>query len=157
MLSSERNFLLSQLEDVLSEVQCLVSNLMSVKCEDDPVQPSQEDDDVSSVTSLQSRELLWDTSEDFPVYKPTPSHFYSLVYNEEISDEEFEFCQSEAYCESKPIVKECQFVAKIKSFLSSSFPNNVYDNQRLIQQRLNESVFIEFQSLWRNVDDLFDL
>ena len=178
MLTSEKNFLLSQLADVLSNVESLVSKLIFVKCEDEenflcpevPVQIEDEEvskvkilcqkvvapslnllsknvmhtlafdcdvsitteDDVSSVSSLQSK-LSWDITEDYPV---SP-----------ISDKVPKFLKS--------LKKECPFVAKIKSFLNSSFPSNVYDSQKLFQERLNESVFIEFQTMWRNVDDLF--
>ena len=100
MLTSEKNFLLSQLAEVLSNVECLVSKLMYVKCEDE-VKFSQEDEDVSSVTSQLSRELLWDNSEDFPVYQPTPSQFYSLFYAEESSDEEIKSLESSQFqCQS---------------------------------------------------------
>ena len=170
MLTSEKNFLLCQLADVLSSVESLVSKLISVKCEDEvPVQIEEDvskvkmlcqkvvapslnllsknvmhtlafdcdvsttDDDVSSVSSLQSK-LSWDMNEDYPV---SP-----------ISDEMSNFVK-------KSVKKECSFLAKIKSFLTSSFPNNVYDSQKLLQERLNESVFIDFQQMWRNVDDLF--
>ena len=158
MLTSEKNFLLSQLAEVLSNVECLVSKLMYVKCEDE-VNFSQED--VSSVTSQMSRELLWDNSEDFPVYQPTPSQFYSLFYAEESPDDEIKSLDSSQFeCQSFQKTTECSFVEKIKSFLSSNFSTNVYDVKKSAEIRqnwLNESVFIEFQSMWRNVDDLFVL
>ena len=80
----EKEFLLSQVQIVLSECQSLVSQLSQVQCQEDDCP-----DEVSSVSSQQSHDLLWDTSEDFPVYTaPTPSVFYNLVYTEESLDEE---------------------------------------------------------------------
>ena len=164
MLTSEKNFLLSQLADVLSNVESLVSKLISVQCEDEcpnvPVKVRQEED-VSSVNSQQSLDLLWDNSEDFPVYQPTPSQFYSLFYAEESSDDELNSLESSQF-EGQSLQKaaECSFVEKIKSFLSNNFSTNVYDVKKSAEIRqnwLNESVFIEFQSMWRNVDDLFVL
>ena len=56
MLRSEKNFILSQVASVLSELQCLVSKLNSVQCED-------EEESMSDVTNIS-----WDSSQDFPVY-----------------------------------------------------------------------------------------
>ena len=50
MLTSEKNFLLCQLADVLSSVESLVSKLISVKCED--AVPVQIEEDVSKVKML---------------------------------------------------------------------------------------------------------
>ena len=103
MLSSEKNYLLSQIQIVLSQLESLVSKLNSAECIDSSVAEAvktlsnvnfnesikfiEEDEmSVSSVCSQQSQNLLWDTSEDFPVYSPTPGVFYSLYYDEEMSD-----------------------------------------------------------------------
>ena len=175
MLTSEKNFLLCQLADVLSSVESLVSNLISVKCEDEvPVQIEEDvskvqilcqkvvapslnllsknvmhtlafdcdvsttDDDVSSVSSLQST-LSWDMNEDYPVNP--------------ISDEMSKFVK-------KAAKRECPFVNKIRCFISN-FPNLVYTKEkstRIKQEILNENVFYEFQSMWRHsiVGDLFE-
>ena len=50
MLTSEKNFLLCQLADVLSSVESLVSKLISVKCEDEV--PVQIEENVSKVKIL---------------------------------------------------------------------------------------------------------
>ena len=164
MLQSEKNFLLSQIQIVLSQLESLVSQLNSTECHDDAeavkvlssVQSAHEDD-VSSVSSQQSPDLMWDTSEDFPVYSPTPGVFYSLYYDEEMSDE----AQSiECQTVRKSEVEKCSFLTKIMTFLESSFPTNVYCQQKSAQVRkewLNEGVFIDFQEMWRSaiVGDLF--
>ena len=112
---------------------------------------------MSSVSSQQSHDLMWDTSEDFPVYSPTPGAFYSLYYDEEMSDE----AQSiECQTVRKSEVEKCSFLTKIMTFLESSFPTNVYCQQKSAQVRkewLNEGVFIDFQEMWRSaiVGDLF--
>ena len=105
----EKEFLLRQDQILLSECQRLVSQLSSVQCEKCP--DVNQEDDVSSVQCLQSHDLLWDTSEDFPVYTaPTPSVFYNLVFPDESFDEEmisnFQDCQ----IQKKSSVKECSFV-----------------------------------------------
>ena len=152
MKQSEKDFLLSQVAIVLSKCQSLVSHLSNVQIEEDVNKP--DDEDVSSVSSQQSDELLWDVSEDFPAY-PTPSEFYNLVY---FSDSESEPCQITRPKSERNPLKHCSFVMKMKSFLSSNFPSNVYSKEKSIEIRqewLNESVFVDFQSMWRNVGDLF--
>ena len=158
MRLSEKNFLLGQIAGVLSELQCLVSKLQSVKCEDDEekcqnnVRSRPDEESMSDVNIIS-----WDSSHDFPVYPTTPRCFYNLVFPDSSDDEEIEACLSNNYQE-KPIVKECPFVSKLKTFISSNFPNFIYTKEKsaeLQQQRLNELVFEEFQCLWKNVDDLF--
>ena len=147
----EKEFLLSQVQIILSECQRLVSQLSQVQCEEDcPDVQLNPEDDVSSVASKQSHDLLWDSSEDFPVYAPTPSAFYNLVFPEENFEDEI-ISESET-CQILPksSVKECSFVNKIKHFISSNFPNNVFSQQKsdqIKQEILNENVFPEFQSL----------
>ena len=175
MLSSEKNYLLSQIQIVLSQLESLVSKLNSAECIDSSVAEAvktlsnvnfnesvkfiEEDKmSVSSVSSQQSQNLLWDTSEDFPVYNPTPGAFYNLYFSEEMSDEEIIFPQFECQAVQNPQAKESSLVEKLKSFLSSNFPTNVYSQQKSSQIRkewMNEGVFIEFQSMWNHVDDLF--
>ena len=145
MLRSEKNFILSQVEIVLSELQSLVSKLNSVQCED-------EEESMSNVTNIS-----WDSSQDFPVYS-MPNAFYTLVFPESSDEEDFEIGQEN--CQRKSVNKECSFVNKIKAFVTSSFPNAVYNKERSDQIRqniLDENVFPEFQSMWRhsNVGDLF--
>ena len=163
----EREFLLSQVQIILSECQRLVSQLSQVQCEEDidfvqcpDVQLNPEEDDVSSVASKQSQDLLWDPSEDFPVYTPTPSAFYNLVFTEESFEDEMISDSETCQIVQKSSAKECSFVNKIKHFISSNFPNNVFSQQKsdqLKQEILNENVFPEFQSMWRHsiVGDLF--
>ena len=170
MLQSEKNFLLSQIQIVLSQLESLVSQLNSTECHEDAEAvkvlsnvESAHEDDVSSVSSQQSHDLLWDTSEDFPVYSPTPGAFYSLYYSdsdEELSNEEIKSQSTECQIVRKPEVEKCSFLKKILTFLESSFPTNVYCQQKSSQVRkewLNEGVFIDFQSMWRSaiVGDLF--
>ena len=141
----EKEFLLSQVQIVLSECQRLVSQLSQIECQEENCP----DDEVSSVSSQQSHDLLWDTSEDFPVYSATPSVFYNLVFPEECFDEEmsdFKHCQ----IPMKSFAKECPFVNKISSFLSSTFPDGVYS-----KKFKEDLIFVEFQTMWRNVGDLF--
>ena len=131
----EKEFLLSQVQIILSECQRLVSQLSQVQCEEDcpDVQLNPEEDDVSSVASRQSHDLLWDPSEDFPVYTPTPSAFYNLVFTEESFEDEI-ISESES-CQILPksSVKECSFVNKIKHFISSNFPTNVFSQEKSAQ------------------------
>ena len=143
--TKEREFLLGQVQIVLSQCQLLVSQLSKVQCQEEDCP----DDEVSSVSSQQSHDLLWDTSEDFPVYTATPSIFYNLVFPEECFDEEMsdlENCQ----IPMKSFVKECPFVNKISSFISSTFPDGVYN-----KKYKEDLIFVEFQTMWRNVGDLF--
>ena len=162
--AKDKEFLLSQVQIILSECQRLVFQLSSVQCQEDsdfakcPDVKSSPDDDVSSVTSKQSYNLLWDTSEDFPVYSATPSVYYNLAFPDESFEDEtisnLEYCQ----IPKKSFAEKCSFVSKINDFISSSFPNNVFTQEKsaqLRQERLNESVFIDFQPMWNNVDDLF--
>ena len=155
MKQSEKDFLLSQVAIVLSKCQSLVSQLSNVQIEEVVNKP--DDEDLSSVSSQQSDELLWDVSEDFPVY-PTPSEYYNLVYFSESESEPIQI--SSPKLERKPTPKECPFVMKVKSFLTSGFPSNVYSKEKsneIRQKWLDDSVFVEFQSMWRhsNVGDLF--
>ena len=154
----EKNILLSQIAGVLSDLNCLVSKLMSVKCQDEDDQvKSYPEEDVSSVSSQESGSLLWDTTEDFPVYLPPPPLSLNLFFPDSNSDDESEslqMCQS--VNKSKP--EKCSFVQKIESFISSNFPSNVYDKLKMKENRLNnDAFFAEFQSLWRHsiVGDLF--
>ena len=151
----EKEFILSQVQIVLSECQQLVSQLSQVQCQEEDCP----DDDVSSISSQQSHDLLWDTSEDFPVYTaPTPSVFYNLVYTEEELDEEIFSELENCQIPKKSLVKECSFVNKINAFISSNFPDNVFSKERseqLNQKRLDESIIPEFQCLLQNVGDLF--
>ena len=145
MLRSEKNFILSQVEIVLSELQSLVSKLNSVQCED-------EEESMSDVTNIS-----WDSSQDFPVYSMSNA-FYTLVFPESSDEEDFEIGQEN--CQRKSVNKECSFVNKINAFITSSFPNAVYNKERSDQIRqniLDKNVFPEFQSMWRHsiVGDLF--
>ena len=147
MKPSEKDFLLSQIAIVLSQLESLVSQLSSVQCQEE----SPAEDDVSSVYSQLSGSLSWDYSEDFPTL-PVPSSFYSLLFPDS-SDEEMEIpvkCQNV----KKPIVKKCSFVNKVSSFISSNFPDGVY-NKKFKEDLLNEAIFEDFQTMWRNVGDLF--
>ena len=150
----EKEFLLSQVQIVLSECQSLVSQLSQVQCQEEDCP-----DDVSSMSSQQSHDLLWDTSEDFPVYTaPTPSVFYNLVYTEESLDEEIFSDLENCQIPKKSVIKECSFVSKINAFISSNFPNNIFSEERsaqLRQKRLDEKIIPEFQCLLQNVGDLF--
>ena len=82
----EREFLLSQVQIILSECQRLVSQLSQVQCEEDfdfvqcpDVQLNPEEDDVSSVASKQSQDLLWDPSaRTSPSTPPRPVRFTTL-------------------------------------------------------------------------------
>ena len=170
---SEKKFLLSQIADVLSKCQSLVSMLSTAECQEEEdsiskvknlckkvVAPSLNlmsnnvmhtlaydcdvssttDDDVSSVSSLQSK-LSWDLSEDYPV-NPVSERF----------------SQTNPCDVTTP--EECSFVKKIKCFISK-FPNHVYTKEKstqIKQEVLNENVFYEFQSMWRHsiVGDLFE-
>ena len=145
MLRSEKNFILSQVASVLSELQCLVSKLNSVQCED-------EEESMSDVANIS-----WDSSQDFPVYSMSNA-FYTLAFPESSDEEDFKI--SQVNCQRKSVNKECSFVNKIKAFITSSFPNAVYNKERSDQIRqdiLNENICPEFQSMWRhsNVGDLF--
>ena len=159
--TKEKEFLLSQVQIVLSECQRLVSQLSSVQCEDEKCPDVNPEDDVSSVSSQQfeSHDLLWDTSEDFPVYStPTPSAFYTLVFNEESSDDEMNSDLENCQILTKSLAPKCSFVSKIETFISSNYPNNVFSQEKsnqMKQERLNELVFIDFQQMWNHVDDLF--
>ena len=170
---SEKKFLLSQIADVLSKCQSLVSMLSTAECQEEEdsiskvknlckkvVAPSLNlmsnnvmhtlaydcdvssttDDDVSSVSSLQSK-LSWDLSEDYPV-NPVSERF----------------SQTNPCDVTTP--EECSFVRKIKCFISK-FPNHVYTKEKstqIKQEILNENVFYEFQTMWRHsiVGDLFE-
>ena len=155
----EKEFLLSQVQIVLSECQCLVSQLSQVQCVDEMSPDVNPEDEVSSVSSQQSYDLMWDTSEDFPVYStPTPSAFYTLVFNEESFDDESVSESENCQIHTKSLTQKCSFVSKIETFISSNFPNNVFTQEKsnqIKQERLNELVFIDFQQMWNNVDDLF--
>ena len=164
MTHHERDFLLSQIAAVLSDLQCLVCQLNSVQIEEEVsnvkilcqnvVAPSlnevsndvkysiafdcdlTSDDNVSSISSQQSSLLSWDITEDYPVNP--------------VSDSQIQV--------SKSIPKECSFVSKIKAFVSSFA--NVYSKERssqIKQEILDENVFHEFQQMWRHsiVGDLF--
>lgn len=155
MRLSEKNFLLGQIAGILSELQCLVSKLQSVKCENDEDQdekcqnnvPRPDEESTSDVNIIS-----WDSSHDFPLYPTTPRCFYNLVFPDSSDDEEIEVCLSNNFQE-KPIVKECPFVSKLETFISSNFPNFIYTKEKsaqLQQQRLNELVFEEFQAMWRH-------
>ena len=156
----EKNILLSQIAGVLSDLNCLVSKLMSVKCQDEDDQvKSYPEEDVSSVSSQESGSLLWDTTEDFPVYLPPPPLSLNLFFPESNSDDEsgsIQLCQSVIVNKAEP--EECPFVKKIESFISSNFPNNIFSEERsaqLRQKRLDEKIIPEFQCLLQNVGDLF--
>ena len=100
----EKEFLLSQVQIILSECQRLVVQLSSIQFEEDsdfvkcPSVKLNPDDEVSSVISKQSHDLLWDPSEDFPVYSATPSVYYNLVFPDESFEDEtisnLEYCPS---------------------------------------------------------------
>ena len=175
MTHHDREYLLSQIAAVLSDLQRLVSQLSTVQIEEKEVSKvkilcqkitapslnlmpndvlhklafdcdlSSTDDDVSSVSSQQSSKFSWDMNEDYPV-SPTSERF-----------------SPEMKC---PTVRnsipeeECSFVNKVKCFISSNFPNHVYSKQKSTQIRqewLDEGVLNEFQSMWRSaiVGDLF--
>ena len=109
----EKEFLLRQDQILLSECQRLVSQLSSVQCEKCP--DVNQEDDVSSVQCLQSHDLLWDTSDDFPVHStPTPSGFYTLVFNEESSDEEMKSASENCQILTKSLTPKCPLSAKLK-------------------------------------------
>ena len=151
MLRSEKNFLLSQVESVLSELQCLVSNLMSVKCEDEEDVSYNSNEEESSV-----KNMSWDYDHDFPVYSTTPSAFYSLVFPES-SDEESDSMPMND-CLRKPVIKECSFVNNLKDFISSNYPDFVYNQEKssqLRKEQLNAKVCEELHCMWDNVGDLF--
>ena len=152
MLRSEKNFLLSQVSSVLSELQCLVSNLMSVKCEDEEdVSYSSDEEESSSV-----KNMSWDYDHDFPVYSTTPSAFYSLVFPES-SDEESDPVPMND-CLRKSVIKECSFVNNLKDFISSNYPDFVYNQEKSSQirkEQLNAKVCEELHCMWDNVGDLF--
>ena len=142
---SEKNYLLSQIASVLSDLQSLVSILNSVKCQDEE---DEEESDVSSIS--------WDYDHDFPIYSTTPSHFYSLMFPES-SDEEKESCQTDQN-QTKSVNEENSFVNKISNFISSSFPNYVYNEEKCAQIRqvqLNAAVCEDLHCMWNNVGDLF--
>ena len=143
MKASEKEYLLSQIAHVLSQLESLVSQLSSVQCQEE----SQAEDDVSSVYSQLSGSLSWDNSEDFPTL-PVPSSFYSLLFPDS-SDEEMESISTKCQNVKKPTAKKCPFVNKISSFLSSTFPDGVYN------KNFKDLIFVEFQTMWRNVGDLF--
>ena len=167
--AQEKEFLLSQVQIVLSECQRLVSQLSTAQIEENSnfkvkvlcqkvVAPSlnllskdvlhtlaydcdvsSSDDDVSSVRSHSSL-LSWDIKEDYPVHP----------MSEEMSKESCLIVR-------KITPNKCSFINKIVDFISS-FPNNVYTTERscqLKQEILNENVFPEFQTMWMNVGDLF--
>ena len=98
--TKEKNILLSQIAGVLSDLNCLVSKLMSVKCQDEDDQvKSYPEEDVSSVSSQESGSLLWDTTEDFPVYLPPPPLSLNLFFPDPDSNSDDEsgslqMCQS---------------------------------------------------------------
>ena len=143
--SSEKNYLLSQIASVLSDLQSLVSKLNSVKCQDEE-DKEESKSDVSSIS--------WDYDHDFPIYSTTPSHFYSLMFPES-SDEEEESCQTD---QNKSVNEENSFVNKISNFISSSFPNHVYNEEKcaeIRQVQLNAAVCEDLHCLWNNVGDLF--
>ena len=144
MKASEKEYLLSQIAQVLSQLESLVSKLSSVQCQEE----SPAEDDVSSVYSQLSGSLSWDNSEDFPTL-PVPSSFYSLLFPDS-SDEEMESISTKCHNVRKPTAKKCQFVNKISSFLSSTFPDGVYN-----KKFKEDLIFVEFQTMWRNVGDLF--
>ena len=161
MTHHEREFLLSQIAVILSDLQRLVCQLNSVKIQEESnvkvlcqkvVVPSLNemsndvkysiafdcnlttDDDVSSISSHQSSLLSWDITEDYPVNP--------------VSDSQIQVMKS--------IPKECSFVSKVKAFISSFA--NVYSKERssqIKQEILDENVFPDFQQMWRNVGDLF--
>ena len=109
----EKEFLLRQDQILLSECQRLVSQLSSVQCEKCP--DVNQEDDVSSVQCLQSHDLLWNTSDDFPVHStPTPSGFYTLVFNEESSDEEMKSASENCQILTKSLTPKCPLSAKLK-------------------------------------------
>ena len=154
MLQSEKNFLLSQVSSVLSELQGLVSKLMSVKCEDEEdvscFGPTS-DDEESSVTNMS-----WDYDHDFPVYSTTPSAFYSLVFPES-SDEEIGPTPLKD-CLKNTVTEDCSFVNKLRDFISSNYPDFVYNEEKSSQLRkiqLNAKICEELHSMWDNVGDLF--
>ena len=144
MKASEKEYLLSQIAQVLSQLESLVSKLSSVQCQEE----SPAEDDVSSVYSQLSGSLSWDNSEDFPTL-PVPSSFYSLLFPDS-SDEEMESISTKCQNVRKPTAKKCPFVNKISSFLSSTFPDGVYN-----KKFKEDLIFVEFQTMWRNVGDLF--
>ena len=160
MKQSEKDYLLSQIQVVLSDLQRLVSQLNSVQIEESSsmsnvknlcqkiVAPSLNlmsrdvmhtfafDCDVSSTSdevSSVSSQLSWDMKEDYPV---SP-----------ISEEMSNFVKS-------TMKEECSFVMNIKNFISLSCPDLVYDKLKSAQMK-EENVFIEFRAMWRNVGDLF--
>ena len=95
---------------------------------------STSDEDVSSVTS-QSSLLSWDLTEDYPV--------------QPVSDSQIQIVRNY-------IPKQCSFVNKMKTFISSF--DNVYTKEKssqLKQQILDENVFPDFQQMWKFVGDLF--
>ena len=143
MLKREKDFILSQVASVLSDLQSLVSKLNSIQCHDE------EEESKSDVTNIS-----WDSSHDFPVYSTTPSAFYSLVFPES-SDEEIEMLPVND-CQEKP-VHEDSFVNKILNFISSNFPNNVYNEEKgakIRKVQLNAAVCEDFHCMWNNVGDL---
>ena len=135
MTHHEREFLLSQIAAVLSDLQRLVCQLNSVQIEEEVsnvkilcqnvVAPSlnevsndvkysiafdcdlTSDDDVSSISSQQSSLLSWDITEDYPVNP--------------VSDSQIQVVKS--------IPKECSFVSKVKAFISSFA--NVYTQRKI--------------------------
>ena len=164
---SEKKFLLSQIADVLSKCQSLVSMLSTAQCQEEEsilnvkdlcqkitapslnlmskdvlhtlaydcdVSSTSDEEDVSSVTS-QSSLLSWDLTEDYPV--------------QPVSDSQIQIVR-------KSIPKQCSFVNKMKTFISSF--NNVYTKEKssqLKQEVLDENVFPDFQQMWKFVGDLF--
>ena len=159
MKQSEKDYLLGQIQVVLSNLERLVCQLNSVQIEEDEVSnvqilckkivaPSLSlmssnvmhtfafDCDVSSTSdevSSVSSQLSWDMKEDYPV---SP-----------ISEEMSNFVKS-------TMKEECSFVMNIKNFISLSCPDLVYDKLKSAQMK-EENVFIEFRAMWRNVGDLF--
>ena len=167
MTHHDREYLLSQIAAVLSNLECLVSQLSNVKIEEDAVStvknlcqrivaPSLSlmsndvmhtiafDCDVESTTSevsSVSSKLSWDMKEDYPV---SPVSERITEVNSNIV---------------KSVPEECPFVNKIKCFILN-FSNSVYSQEKSAQIRqewFDEGVVNEFQFLWRSaiVGDLF--
>ena len=168
MTHHDREYLLSQIAAVLSDLECLVSQLSNVKIEEDEVSkvknlcqrivaPSLSlmsndvmhtiafDCDVESTTSdvsSVSSNLSWDMQEDYPV-SPVSERITEVNSN----------------IVNKSVPEESPFVNKIKCFISN-FTNSVYSKEKSAQIRqewFDEGVVNEFQSLWRSaiVGDLF--
>ena len=174
-MQSEKDFLLSQIADVLSNLQSLVSQLSTVQIQEDE-RPDENSkvkllcqNIVAPSLKVMSNDLLHTFAYDCDVSSTSDEEDASSVTS-----------QSSQYCllscwditEDYPvqpvsdsqneiikfIPQECSFVNKMKTYVS--FFDNVYTEEKssqLKQKILDENVFPEFQSMWRHsiVGDLF--